>query len=133
MERQILVLNAPAGELDELSGLLSELPGAVLTKVRTRAQLFARLGEEPPVELVVIDVDVADGQADGLSLLRELRAQSDDLALIAVAARGSVDGALRAIEAGASDFLVRGEHLRERWQRLQAQVRRTRGGADEGD
>ncbi|MCA9711905.1 MAG: hypothetical protein KDK70_39070, partial [Myxococcales bacterium] len=26
-----------------------------------------------------------------------------------------------------------GEHLRERWQRLQAQVRRTRGGADEGD
>ena len=63
---------------------------------------------------MVVDVALGDGARDGLSVLASLRAIDADLPVVLVAERGDVETARRVIDAGATDFLVRGERLGER-------------------
>lgn len=56
-------------------------------------------------DAVVSDVYMPDG--DGLELVRGLRSISGAVPIILVTAQGSVEGAVRAIEEGATDFLAK--------------------------
>jgi len=58
-------------------------------------------------------------------VMRRVRERDADLAVIAVAAHGDVKAAADAVEAGATDFLVRGDRMRERLATLIGKVRRT--------
>jgi FixJ family two-component response regulator len=68
----------------------------------------------------------------GLDLLEHLRAKSDDIPVIVIAARGDVPTAVRALRAGAVDFLEKPfvdhvllHHLRETLQSREAPQRDT--------
>ncbi len=54
---------------------------------------------------VLLDLRLPDG--DGLSVLRELRGRDPDLPVVVMTAHGSVTLAVEAMQAGASDFLVK--------------------------
>jgi DNA-binding NtrC family response regulator len=62
-------------------------------------------------------------ETSGPALLRRVRRDRPDLPVVFCADRGSVDRAARAIAAGASEFLVTGERLRERIATLLGKLR----------
>ena len=65
-------------------------------------------------DLVFVDLALGDGTRDGLALLATIRRAYAELPVVIVAERGDVESARRAVDAGATDFLVRGEKLGER-------------------
>jgi two-component system repressor protein LuxO len=64
-----------------------------------------RLAAERPPQGVLLDLRLPDG--DGLGFLRRLKARQPDAAVVVITAHGSVATAVAAMQAGASDFLVK--------------------------
>jgi len=126
MPRHIVLLDSPVSSLLDLREALDALKEADgdLEVLRDHRALVARLAQEPAVDLAVVPVPEGDGEATGADVLRALRARDPELPLVAVAARGDVAIASEAIAAGALDFLVCGDHLRERVATLLDKVRR---------
>ena len=116
MPRHIVLLDSPASSLLDLREALDALKEADgdLEVLRDHRALVARLAQEPAVDLAVVPVPEGDGEATGADVLRALRAKDPDLPLVAVAAQSDVALASESIAAGALDFLVCGDHLRER-------------------
>jgi DNA-binding NtrC family response regulator len=57
------------------------------------------------VTAILLDLRLPDG--DGLELLREIRAGSEDVAVVVMTAHGSINVAVEAMRAGADDFLMK--------------------------
>jgi DNA-binding NtrC family response regulator len=119
--RRFLILDAPEGALAPLSTSLRRAAGAdgSVEVVATPEELLSRLRGGRPYDLVVVGVDAGGGR-DTIKRARELGLPT---ALIAVAERGGVEVAERAIMAGASDFLVLGPKLAARVRTLLSKVR----------
>lgn len=75
-------------------------------------------------------VDVMLPGRDGLSLIRDLRAQKRTLPVIILSARGDVDDRITGLGAGADDYLVKPFSFAELSARLHALVRRASGSAE---
>ena len=93
------------------------------------AQLLARLeghlgGERP--DLLVLDL-MLPGR-DGLSLLRQLRDGGDDLPVLLLSARADGVDRIIGLEQGADDYLAKPFLPRELTARIEAVLRRRRGG-----
>jgi DNA-binding NtrC family response regulator len=116
MPKRILILDTAAGDLAELGRAFAGVCGrdARVESVTGSAELLERLEPGRDVDLVLLDQQLGDGTRDGLTLLAELRARDADLPVVLVAEEGDVDLASAAIEAGAADFLVRGQQLPDR-------------------
>jgi DNA-binding NtrC family response regulator len=127
MLRHILVLDPPTGPLAELSAALAEAVDerARVDVVRSLAELRRRLSDAPPVDVCVVAFPEGDGTAPAVDVMREIRTLDADVPLIASAAQGDVRAAAEAVEAGATDFLVRGDRLRDRLATVIGKVRRT--------
>jgi DNA-binding NtrC family response regulator len=127
MVRNILLLDAPDGPLAELTSALVDVVDqkARVEVVRATAAVERRLAGAPPIDVCVVPYPEGDGQTAAVDVMRRIRAVDADVPLIAVAARGDVHAAADAVGAGATDFLVRGDRLRERLATLIAKVRRT--------
>ncbi len=127
MARNILVLDAPGGPLAELTSALADAveQGARVEVVRTAADLERRLAEAPPVDVCVVPYPEGDGRTPAVEVMRRIRLADAEVPLIASAAQGDVRAAAQAVDAGATDFLVRGDRLRERLATLIGKVRRT--------
>ena len=69
------------------------------------AEEALRFARANPPDAVLLDVRLPDG--DGLSVLRALRRDNSDAAVVIMTAHGSVATAVEAMRAGASDFLVK--------------------------
>jgi two-component system repressor protein LuxO len=69
------------------------------------AEEALRLARAAPPDAVLLDLRLPD--SDGLSVLRALRREELDAAVIVMTAHGSVATAVEAMRAGASDFLVK--------------------------
>jgi DNA-binding NtrC family response regulator len=121
--KRICVLETPAQALADLVAALRAAAGeeTEVEVVGSARQLVERLAREPG-DLVLLDYLEGDGTAKGGALLAAVRAEDDDVPVIAVAERGDVRLAAEAVQAGASDFLVRGEKLGERVSTLLAKV-----------
>ena len=76
----------------------------LLDLASTAAEARAVLDAEPP-DAVLLDLRLPD--ADGLDLLREIRARPAAPPVIVITANGSVATAVAAMQAGAADFLVK--------------------------
>jgi DNA-binding NtrC family response regulator len=61
--------------------------------------------DEQPIDVALIDLTMPD--MDGITLLKRLRKRNDKLQAIVVTAYGSVERAVEAMKAGASDFVAR--------------------------
>jgi two-component system KDP operon response regulator KdpE len=79
-------------------------------------------------DLVVLDLGLPDG--DGVDLIQDLRAWSD-MPVLVLSARTREEDKIRALDAGADDYLVKPFGAGELLARVRAQLRRrTRSGAD---
>src|SRR5262245_50116177 len=93
--------------------------GCEVEAIGAAGQLLARLGTGSPCRLVALEAS----SSEGFELIRALRAQDRSLPIVALSANGNVDLAARAIAAGATDLLVRGERLEERIATLLGKLR----------
>jgi DNA-binding response OmpR family regulator len=73
-------------------------------------------------DIVVLDLGLPD--ADGLSLLAEMRRRGDATPVMILTARGSVKDRVTGLQSGADDYLVKPFALEELIARLQALLRR---------
>ena len=87
-------------------------------------ELLTRVAEQPQHDLVILPGERGEGPSSGLELIPRIHRLAPDVPVVVVASRGNVDVAARAIEAGATDFLVLGENLRQRIATLLGKVGR---------
>lgn len=78
-------------------------------------------------DLVLLDLGLPD--ADGLAVLRRLRAGRRQLPVIVATARDGVDDRIEGLDIGADDYLVKPFEVRELLARIRAVLRRQGSGA----
>ncbi len=124
MTTQILILDVPG---QALLGLVTCFRASAPkdAEVRTLAsaeELAAALDSCRGACIAVVDCLLGDGRRDGIEIIKELRAREPEMPIIAVAERGDVALAARAVNEGATDFLVRGADLAERVKTLLGKI-----------
>ena len=108
----------------ELSGLLAK----GLRRAGYSADIFATAADARVALMttsyaaVILDLGLPD--ADGLSVLRELRYRKDPVPVIVLTARGGVEDRVHGLRSGADDYLVKPFSFEELLARLEAQTRR---------
>lgn len=86
------------------------------------AQAARVLLESGSADLVLLDLGLPDG--DGLDLCREIRASGNDVVVVVVTARSDESDAVRALDGGADDFVLKPFRPVELLARLRAHLRR---------
>lgn len=122
---RIVILDTPDCELADLADTFRQAAGPEY-EVQTVESLDAlAVGMEGPrrCDLVVLDYLLGDGSCSGPQSLARIHAMDGQVPIIAVARQGNVELANEAIQAGASDFLVRGDRLQERVSTLLGKVK----------
>ncbi len=83
----------------------------------------ARLGLCHPVDLVLLDLGLPDG--DGLDLCQQINRDHPALPVIILTARDGPDQRVRGLDVGADDYVVKPFHLPELLARVRTVLRRT--------
>jgi DNA-binding NtrC family response regulator len=97
----VLIIDDEAEIRESLQTLL-ELEGYDVDAAATGEEGIAKL-EERPFDLVLLDLALPD--RNGIELLPEIRAHDFQIAIIMITAYGTVEDAVRAMQAGAANFL----------------------------
>lgn len=108
-------------ELRQLLGTYLGDQGYEVRCLNDGAQLLARLDFQRP-DLVVLDL-MMPGE-DGLSVLRRLRDNADDLPVVMLTAKGEAVDRIIGLEQGADDYLAKPFLPRELTARIEAVMRR---------
>jgi DNA-binding NtrC family response regulator len=116
MPKRILILDTPEKDLHKLGETFAAAigEGCEVHHVGNSKELLQKLGSGLPYDLVLVDYNLGDGELRGLDILPELRLVDEEIPIVAVADKGDVNVAAKAVKAGATDFLVRGKNLEER-------------------
>lgn len=75
-------------------------------------------------------VDIGLPKADGLHFIRQLRERGQNLPILVLTARDSMDDTIRGLDAGADDYLTKPYRLPEIAARIRALIRRSNAIAD---
>jgi DNA-binding response OmpR family regulator len=78
----------------------------------------------PGADLILLDLGLPD--SDGVQVCRELRERGDNVAIIAVTARGGERDKVVGLRSGADDYMVKPFALAELYARIEAVLRRVR-------
>jgi len=97
----VLIIDDEAAIRESLETLL-ELEGYGVESAASGAEGLARIGERS-FDLVLLDLALPD--RNGMDLLAEIRVQDPGLSIIMVTAYGTVENAVRAMQAGAANFV----------------------------
>ena len=97
----VLIIDDEVGIRESLQTLL-ELEGYGVETAANGEQGMARLGDRP-FDLVLLDLALPD--RNGIDLLAEIRAHAPHLSVIMITAYGTVDNAVKAMQAGAANFV----------------------------
>src|SRR5712671_1176060 len=97
----VLIIDDEAAIRESLETLL-ELEGYSVESAATGDEGMARIGERP-FDLVLLDLALPD--RNGLDLLAELHAHDPQLSVIMITAYGTVENAVKAMQAGATNFV----------------------------
>jgi DNA-binding NtrC family response regulator len=97
----VLIIDDEAAIRESLETLL-ELEGFGVVSAASGEEGLARIGEGS-FDLVLLDLALPD--RDGMDLLAEIRAQDPGLSIIMVTAYGTVENAVKAMQAGAANFV----------------------------
>jgi two-component system KDP operon response regulator KdpE len=124
--RRVLVCDDEPQILRALKVILREA-GFEAVPAETAEEALDRVAVRPP-EAAIIDLVLPDG--DGVEVCREIRRWSR-MPIIVLSAVGEEDAKVRALEAGADDYVTKPFGARELVARLQAALRRVGDGPDE--
>jgi DNA-binding NtrC family response regulator len=97
----VLIIDDEAAIRESLETLL-ELEGYGVQSASTGEEGLARIGERS-FDVVLLDLALPD--RDGMDLLAEIHLQDPGLSIIMVTAYGTVENAVRAMQAGAANFV----------------------------
>ena len=97
----VLIIDDEAAIRESLETLL-ELEGYGVVSAATGEEGLARIGEQS-FDLVLLDLALPD--RNGMDLLAEIHLQDPGLSIIMVTAYGTVENAVRAMQAGAANFV----------------------------
>ncbi|MDP9268695.1 MAG: sigma-54 dependent transcriptional regulator [Acidobacteriota bacterium] len=97
----ILIIDDEAAIRESLETLL-DLEGYALETAETGEEGLARLAARP-FDLILLDFALPD--MNGLEVLAEIRDRDPQLAVIMITAYGTVENAVRAVQAGATNFI----------------------------
>jgi DNA-binding NtrC family response regulator len=97
----VLIIDDEVGIRESLQTLL-ELEGYDVETAANGELGMARLGDRP-FDLVLLDLALPD--RNGIDLLAEIRALAPHLSVIMITAYGTVDNAVKAMQAGAANFV----------------------------
>jgi DNA-binding response OmpR family regulator len=117
---RVLVVEDTAALADSLTRGLSEEGFAVERVARGHAALEACA--KRPADVVVLDLGLPD--LDGIDVLERLRAGGDVVPVLVLTARDAVEARVRALDAGADDYVVKPFSFEEVVARLRALARR---------
>jgi two-component system KDP operon response regulator KdpE len=123
---RVLVVDDESQILRALRVVLREA-GFDVVPAQTVAEALDRAAVRPP-QAAIIDLVLPDG--DGVQITRRLREWSD-MPIIVLSAVGEEEQKVRALEAGADDYVTKPFGARELVARLQAALRRARRADDE--
>ena len=124
--RRILVLDDEPQILRALKVILREA-GFEAVAAETAEEALDRVAVHPP-DAAILDLVLPDG--DGVEVCREIRRWSQ-MPIIVLSAVGEEDAKVRALEAGADDYVTKPFGARELIARLEAALRRVSGAAGE--
>ena len=102
--------------------------GYAVEEARTGEEALGTV-QERPFDLVLLDVNMPG--ISGFETCREIREVSPHAGIVMVSVRDREDDKVRALEAGADDYVTKPFRMRELTARLQAVLRRTRQEAHE--
>lgn len=105
-----------------VAGLRSH--GLTVDSVGTAAQAEAAVATAH-LDALVLDIGLPD--ADGIELLRRLRAAGDEVPILLLTARDAIEDRIAGLQAGADDYMTKPFDLGELAARLHALVRRADG------
>jgi len=97
----VLIIDDEAAIRESLHTLL-ELEGYDVEMASTGREGMARIGERP-FDLILLDLALPD--CNGMELLADIQAQDPQLSVIMITAYGTVENAVRAMQAGAANFI----------------------------
>src|SRR5271157_3438523 len=97
----ILIIDDEAAIRESLQTLL-DLEGYAVETANDGSEGLARLAERP-YDLVLLDF--AMPERDGIEILRDIRERDSELAVIMITAYGTVENAVNAMQAGATNFI----------------------------
>ncbi len=100
--------------------------GFEVVAAQSAAEALDRAAVRPP-QAAIVDLVLPDG--DGIEVTRTLREWSE-MPILVLSAVGEEEQKVRALEAGADDYVTKPFGTRELVARLQAALRRASGGAD---
>ena len=125
MRVSILILQPRGCDLGPLAADFAAEAGEdwEVVTVASVKDLRARLANRSQQHLVILPAGPRAGPGDGPGLIAGLRRMDPHLPIVVTAETGSVEAAAQAIDAGATDFLVRGENLRQRIATLLGKLR----------
>lgn len=110
--------------------LSDQIAGALRTEgrvvdVAADGEDAAHLGATEPYDLIVLDLGLPS--RDGLSILKEWRAQSNTVPVLILTARDGWSQRVDGLDAGADDYMVKPFHMPELLARVRALIRRRTG------
>lgn len=108
---------------DQIAGAL-RAEGRVID-VAADGEDAAHLGATEPYDLIVLDLGLPS--RDGLSILKEWRAQSNTVPVLILTARDGWSQRVDGLDAGADDYMVKPFHMPELLARVRALIRRRTG------
>src|SRR5713226_9553101 len=97
----VLIIDDEAAIRESLETLL-ELEGYEVESAASGEEGLARIGDRP-FDLVLLDLALPD--RNGIDLLAEIRAHAPQLSVIMITAYGTVENAVKAMQAGAANFV----------------------------
>ena len=110
LDARVLVVDDNAAELERCVAALAAMPNVRAEGLVRSTEALTRLGAET-FDLLVTDLRMP--VVDGLDLLRVAAVQDPDLPVLVLTGFPSVDTALAALKAGASDYLTKPVHPEE--------------------
>ncbi|MFN8174171.1 MAG: response regulator transcription factor [Solirubrobacteraceae bacterium] len=125
-QRRVLVCDDEPQILRALKVVLREA-GFEVVPAATAEEALDRAAVRPP-EAAILDLVLPDG--DGIEVCRRLR-EWTDMPILVLSAVGEEEEKVRALEAGADDYVTKPFGSRELVARLEAALRRVGAGADE--
>jgi len=81
--------------------------------------------DDGPIDAVILDLTLPG--ADGITILRQIRRQRQDLPVLVITAKAEINDKVSLLDFGADDYLVKPFDMRELEARLRALVRRPAG------